>query len=125
MFIWLCVRWWYGAGWAYAWQRGVAQRLEWCESTFSMGNLLRTWFAPFKQTYAGGSKGSIGTLFRAFIDRLISRVIGFIVRSILLFAGAVCSIFVFVTGVIFLLVWPLLPLLPVISLILFSQGVGV
>ncbi len=125
MFIWLCVRWWYNAGWAYAWQRAVVQRLGWCESTFSMGALLRTLFAPFKQTYTGGVKGSIGTHFRAAVDSLISRVIGFLVRSFLLFIGASCSLLVLLSGLLFMALWPLIPLLPVISLVLLALGVGV
>jgi len=124
MFIWLGVRWWYGAGWAYAWQRGVVQRLQWCESTFSMAALVRTWFAPFKQTYSGDVKGSIGAHFRAAVDGLISRVIGFLVRSVLLLAGAVCSIFVLLTGLIFMTSWAFIPLLPVIAVILIGMGVG-
>lgn len=124
MFMWLCVRWWYSAGWGYAWQRSVVQRLEWCESTFSMGALFRTWFAPFKQTYAGGVKGSIGEHFRAAIDSLVSRVIGFIVRSFLLLAGLVCSLLVLLSGLIFMLAWAFIPLLPVIALGLIVAGVG-
>lgn len=124
MFIWLCVRWWYGAGWAYAWRRGVVQRLEWCEATFSMGALVRTWFAPFKQTYSGKVKGSIGVHFRAAVDSLVSRVIGFLVRSVLLLAGLVTSLFVFVTGLVFIIVWPFIPLLPLIGLVLWLMGVG-
>lgn len=125
MFIWLCVRWWYGAGWAYAWQRGVIQRLRWCESTFSMANLVRTWFAPFKQTYVGRVKGSIGDHFRAVIDTLVSRVIGFIVRTMLLIAGSVCALFVMLTGLFFVAVWPLIPVLPALSIVLFAVGAGV
>ena len=89
-----------------------------------MGNLVRTWFAPFKQTYAGGSKGAIGVQLRAAVDSFISRIIGFIVRSILLITGAICSIFVLLTGLIFMVVWALIPLLPVISLSLLALGVG-
>lgn len=89
-----------------------------------MANLVRTWFAPFKQTYAGAVKGSIGTRFRAMIDSLISRVIGFLVRSILLMVGSVCSLFVFVTGLIFIGLWAFIPLLPLVALILIVMGVG-
>lgn len=89
-----------------------------------MGALLRSWFAPFKQTYTGNVKGSIGTHFRAAIDSLISRVIGFLVRSILLLAGAVCSLFIFVTGLIFLIAWAFIPLIPIICLVLIAGGVG-
>lgn len=125
MFLWLCVRWWYSAGWAYAWRRAVVQRLQWCESTFSMGALVRSWFAPFKQTYAGGVKGSLGVHFRAAIDSLISRIIGFLVRTILLIAGLVCSIFVFLTGLAFMVLWAIIPLLPLIAVALMVGGVGV
>lgn len=125
MFLWLCARWWYSAGWGYAWQRGVVQRLQWCEDMFSISALVRSWFAPFKQTYAGGVKGSIGAHFRAAIDKLISRVIGFIVRSFLIVTGLVCSVFVLITGLIFMLIWAFIPLLPVISLALMATGVGV
>lgn len=89
-----------------------------------MANLVRTWFAPFKQTYTGPVKGSIGTHFRAAIDSLISRVIGFMVRSILLITGAMCSLFVFFTGLVFIAIWPLIPLLPIVALVLIGLGVG-
>ncbi len=125
MFIWLGVRWWYGAGWAYAWRRAVVERLQWCESTFSMGTLVRTWFAPFKQTYVGNVRGSIGVHVRAAIDSFISRIIGFLVRSILIIAGVVCSLFVFLSGLAFIALWAFIPLLPIIGVILFASGVGV
>ena len=89
-----------------------------------MSNLVRTWFAPFKQTYAGGVRGGIGVHFRAAIDSLISRVMGFLVRSALLLAGAVCSIFVFVSGLLFMLVWSFIPLLPLVGVIMIGLGVG-
>lgn len=125
MFIWLCVRWWYSAGWGFAWQRGIVQRLEWCESTFSMTTLVRTWLAPFKQTYTGRVKGSIGEHFRASIDSFISRVIGFIVRSFLLVAGIVCGLLVLITGFFFMIFWAFLPILPFIGVILMVARVGV
>lgn len=90
-----------------------------------MSDLVRTWFSPFKQTYVGTVKGSIGVHIRAAVDKLISRVIGFIVRTILLIAGAVCGVIVFVTGLAFVLIWPIIPLLPALAIILFAMGVGV
>lgn len=90
-----------------------------------MSNLVRTWFAPFKQTYTGGVRGSLGVHIRAAVDSLISRVIGFLVRSILLLAGLVCSILVFASGLLFIVAWAFIPLLPVISVLLIGIGVGV
>lgn len=89
-----------------------------------MAALVRTWFAPFKQTYVGKVRGSLTVHMQAAVDSLISRVIGFLVRTVLLITGAICSLFVLVTGVIFLLVWALIPLLPAIAVVLFGMGVG-
>lgn len=89
-----------------------------------MGALVRTWFAPFKQTYSGKVKGSIGVHFRAAVDSLVSRVIGFLVRSVLLLAGLFCSLFVAITGLVFMIIWPFLPLLPLIGLLMWIIGVG-
>lgn len=89
-----------------------------------MGSLLRTLFSPFKQTYADNARGSLGVKFRAAIDSLISRVIGFLVRSLLLFAGVICSLFVVVTGFLFMVAWGIIPSLPVIGVALWAMGVG-
>lgn len=124
MFIWLSLRWWYSAGWQWAWERSVGQRIEWCVETFSLGTLVRTLFSPFKQTFAGQAKGSIGDLFRAFVDKTISRVIGFFVRSFLIGLALLCIVFVMLTGVVLLLLWPFIPLFPLIGFILFVSGFG-
>lgn len=124
MFIWLSLRWWYSAGWQWVWARAVSQRVRWCLETFSLSTLIRTLFSPFKQTFAGGVKGSIGDHFRAFVDRSISRVIGFLVRSILILAALVSILFVLVSGVLLVLIWPLLPMVPGLGVVLYAAGVG-
>lgn len=124
MIIWLCLRWWYSVGWRWAWQRAVVQRLEWCMDTFSISELVRTWFAPFKQTFVDRAGGSIGAHIRAFIDKFISRVIGFIVRSLLIFTGLLCSMLVFASGLLFMVFWPLIPILPGLGIVLFVAGVS-
>jgi hypothetical protein len=125
MFIWLCLRWWYGAGWVYAWRRGIIERLEWCEGTFSMTTLVRTWFSPYKQTYTGKVRGSLEMHLRAAVDGFISRIIGFLVRTALLIAGAASCVFVLITGFLWLAAWPFIPMLPVIGIVLFVMGAGV
>jgi len=118
------MRWWYSAGWSWVWQRAVLQRIEWCLETFSMTTLIATWFAPFKQTYAGNVNGAIGLKIRAFFDRQISRVIGFIVRSILLLTGLICLVFAILSGFLLIALWGIIPLLPIVSIILIAMGVG-
>jgi len=123
MVIWLSLRWWYGAGWQWAMQRAIVQRLQWCNETFSMAAMLRTLFAPFKQTYNNGG-GSIDVKLHAFMDNIISRFVGFFARSFILFTGFIVSVFALVTGAIFVVLWPLIPAALPISLILIALGVG-
>ena len=87
MFLWLCLRWWYGAGWQWAWQRAVVSRINFCMEMFSISDLSRSLFAPFKQTFVGQVKGSPGDHFRAFFDRTLSRVFGFFILSVLIMVG--------------------------------------
>jgi hypothetical protein len=122
MFIWFWARWWYGAGWGWAWQRAVAERVSWCNDAFSLSRLIQTWAAPFKQTASGRVRGSMGDHLRAWLDRVVSRTIGFLVRSVLIFAGVVACVLVFIFGLIFMVAWPILPILPIICVVLWISG---
>lgn len=85
---------------------------------------MRTWFAPFKQTYTGGAKGSIDIQVHAFFDNIVSRFIGAVARTFIIFAGLVASAFTVATGALFVLIWPLIPLTLPIALALMIFGVG-
>lgn len=108
----------------WVWERLFIGHLKWINEVFSTGDLLRTLFAPFRQTYAGKIRGPIGEQFRAFADRSISRVIGAIVRLGLVFCALILSVGTIIFASLTLLVWPLLPLLPIISVILMVMRVG-
>lgn len=123
MTIFLCLRWWYSAGWQWVWQSTLIDRSRWIMQTFSAKELLKTLFAPFRQTYAGKVRGGLDVQVRAFFDKLISRVIGLVVRLILLFMALVGLLVVIIVSIICLLAWPLIPLLPIISLGLYVMGV--
>ena len=118
MFIFLCLRWWYSAGWGWVWKRSIKERLAWCSSFFSVQALIRTWFSPFKQTYSKNRNKSFDGAIQTAIDNFVSRIIGTLARSVILFAGLVCSIFVLFTGVTMVVLWPFIPVLPLISLVL-------
>lgn len=124
MVIYLCLRWWYGAGWYWVLRSMLMARSNWILETFSVPELLRTLFAPFRETYAGKVKGSLDVQIHAFFDRFISRIIGFIVRSFLIFMALIGLLVVFLLAVLSLLVWPFVPLLPIIGVLLMSMGVG-
>lgn len=121
MFIVGMLSWWYGDGWR---QRTVIirERIAATSDFFSIDLLLRTFFSPFRQISAGGVDGPIGVKVRAFFDRLISRVIGSIVRSIIIVIGVVAITFHGLIGLLVIASWAFIPLLPVIGLGFYMTG---
>jgi hypothetical protein len=116
--------WWYGAGWVK--QITLLQRqLLHAHDTFSVAELLRTLFAPFRQISAGGAGGPIGVRLRAWFDRLISRFVGAFVRLILILIGLAWIVIIAVFGVLKLALWPFLPLMPVVGILFFTMGASV
>ena len=121
MFIAGILSWWYGPGWR---ERVTAMR-EHLASTmdyFSIGLLLKTLFSPFRQISAGRVKGPLAVQMRAFFDRLISRVIGAMIRIAIMIIGLV-AIFVYVVlGTVGIVLWAFIPLLPFVGLALWLTG---
>lgn len=113
--------WWYTTGWARLLMR-VSQRIESVLESFSVALLARTLFDPFRQISAGGVQGPLGVQMRAFGDRLFSRVFGAGVRTMFILMGIIASLFVALAGLVELLLWPLLPLLPLVGLALMLSG---
>lgn len=103
------VQWWYGPGWRDSAGR-LSARIQKTYLTFSVPILLRTLFAPWRRiTTVAGS--SIQDKFRAGVDNLISRIIGMIMRIIVLsIAGFMIAGFAVFGGLI-LILWPVLPLI--------------
>lgn len=118
------VQWWYVRGWAWVASYFFAVKSKDVVNFFSMKDLLRTLFAPYRQTFAGKVNGGVGDKLRGFVDRSVSRVIGFIVRFALLIAGLVTLLLTTLFGVICTLLWPIVPVLPVLGLILAFVGLG-
>lgn len=114
-------RWWYGDGWRKRAQL-VSLRLDGTIDYFSIDLLAKTLFAPFRQISAGKVDGPIGVQLRALVDKLVSRVIGAIVRTLILVFGGVAIGLQIMVGGISLLVWALLPLLPIVGIILAVTG---
>ncbi len=116
MFLMGILSWWYGDGWR---QRlgMIGSRVARTSDYFSIGLLASTLFSPFRQISAGKVDGPIALQVRAFADRLISRFIGSIVRSFMMIFGVVVISLQAVCGVVILLFWAIIPLLPVIGLL--------
>lgn len=115
--------WWYTAGWAQQAAR-VGARVSGVLEMFSVGLLLRTLFAPFRQISAEqGTRGALNTQMRAMGDRLFSRIFGACIRTLFIIFGLIGALFAAVLGVVQLLVWPFIPLLPIFGI--FAAALGV
>lgn len=121
MFISDLLVWWYGAGWRTE-MRKVVGRTQAVLSAFSVGLLAKTLFAPFKQIDAGRVRGSADVRLRAWFDRSFSRVFGFFIRSIVIFTGCLAASVVCVMSALFVVVWPFVPLLPLLGIVLTVIG---
>ena len=115
------LRWWYGAGWRVRIAM-IGERLMRLFDYFSIDLLIKTWFAPFRQIGTEQAQPGLAGQLRAFFDRLVSRVIGGAVRTIMMIVGMIALAFVGIFGIIEGVGWLLVPLFPVIGAILFAIG---
>ncbi len=122
MFLVGLISWWYGRGWIAQWQRILGQFKATLEF-FSVGQLAATLFAPFRQISAsGGSDGSFGGAMRALVDKLISRIIGGIVRFFTILIGLVVIVALAVYELVIIVGWWFVPLFPILGCIMFASG---
>jgi hypothetical protein len=96
MTIQLMMRWWYGSGFGWVFRGLLLDKLHYVAEVFSTKEMITTLFAPFRQTYAGKPHGV--SALQALADRTVSRVIGFVVRSLLLIVAGVAAIAVLLAG---------------------------
>lgn len=113
--------WWYGTGWK---QRFTAlkERLSSTADYFSIDLLLKTLFSPYRQISAGQVRGSINVQMHAFLDRLLSRIIGAVIRSFMIIMGIVGMTLYTLIGGFLVLFWGVVPLLPVIGIVLWMMN---
>lgn len=116
------VTWWYSAGW-----RDQAElcgsRLARVSDQFSITLLLQSLFAPFRQISADEpSRGGLDAKMRAWLDKLISRCIGAMIRSVLIITGAILLLIEVIVAGARLVVWPFVPVLPVVGIVMTASG---
>lgn len=107
--------WWYSQGWAQV-AKNAEQRFTKVSHLFSVPILVRTLFAPWRRIVSYSSAGLDARL-RAMADNLVSRLVGFSVRSLVLLTAGVLLAGCAVLAVIQLIVWPLLPVAVVVAII--------
>lgn len=109
--------WWYSEGWLEQISLTKRSFIKLADK-FSIGMLLRTLFAPFRQISVGEQAGKTASLASVIADKLISRLVGSVMRLVMVFVGALALIIYAIISVLRLAGWPLLPLAPVLGLIL-------
>lgn len=100
----------------------VGNRVKGVLDFFSVGSLAGSLFAPYRQISAGRVRGPIGVQLRAWGDRLFSRIMGAIIRLLLILTGLVTALVIAAVGGVVVVVWPFLPAMPLISLFLMQVG---
>ena len=90
---------------------------------FSIGSLLKTLFAPYRQISANASGVSIDDKFFALIDRMVSRLVGGVARLGIITVGIIVLLIQLIGSIFSLMLWPLMPLAPILFVTLFVLGV--
>lgn len=117
------LQWWYFRGWGVFFS-GLRTKLGDTADLFSIGDMFRTLFKPFRQISAGASGSeALDAKMAQFFDRLISRIVGMFARLTIILAGTVVLILELIFGTILMILWPVVPLLPVCGIVLMIMGV--
>lgn len=115
------ITWWYSAGFVQA-LRSVGVRLAGLFDFFSIDLLLKTLFSPFRQISAGRVDGPLGVQLQALLDKLVSRLIGAMVRTVVMLAGIVSLVVMLLLSAVYLVAWLLMPFIPLVGLTLALAG---
>ena len=78
----------------------------------SKPNILKTFISPWRRySYSYGKIFEVWKNIQVFVFNIMSRVIGAILRSILIIIGILVEILIIIVGAIMLIGWLLLPIL--------------
>lgn len=90
---------------------------------FSIGSLLKTLFAPYRQISANAGGESIDDKLLGLVDRFVSRLVGGVVRVGIVLIGIIVIAIQSLGSFLALIVWPFLPLTPILFISLAIMGV--
>lgn len=117
------ISWWFSRGWGIFATR-LFDKLHDTADFFSISSLVKTLFAPFRQISAGVStSAALDARLRAFFDRLVSRIIGAIVRIGILIFGGIVLLLQLVFSLVMIVAWPVLPFGIIIFSLMAMMGV--
>lgn len=110
------IGWWYGWGWLHVLEV-MKRRLVRIYNIFSIRQMVRTLFAPWKEDRVTGSQG-LDQMMRALVMNSVARLVGFSVRMMIIIFWALISSTIFFAGVLLFVVWPLTPVLTIALIVL-------
>ena len=114
--------WWYTSGWVFF----VRQSIEKCihiNEYFSIPDLLKTFFRPFRQISANERGKGLEGVLQVLLDQTISRFVGMLARTFIILAGLIVFILSLSLTIVMAILWPFLPITPIIGLVLSLAGV--
>lgn len=115
-------KWWYSDGWQQR-ARKIATSLDGVIDYFSISLLVKTLFQPFRQDSNGRVDGALDAKMHALAENLISRVLGALIRLVVLIFGMLSIAAFAIWSVIVLVGWAIVPVAPLVGIVLASLGV--
>lgn len=114
------LHWWYVEGWL-----EQLTKVRWAflrvADKFSIGLLIKTLFAPFRQISADEQVRGVSGVATVVLDKLISRLVGGVARLIMIIVGTITLILLTICSLIRLVLWLVLPIAPVIGLAMMTM----
>jgi hypothetical protein len=92
--------------------RRIKRMLVRVNDQFSIPLLAKTLFQPFRQISTGKVDGALEDKMRAWLDRMVSRLIGGFIRTVVMIIGLICLLATALLSVVRLVFWVAMPLLP-------------
>lgn len=85
---------------------------------FSVKLLLLTYFSPWKRDVVSIEGAPLNEVLRVFIFNLVSRLIGFIIKTIILFIYLLVLVVFFALALSLIIIWLFLPLISILGIII-------
>ena len=114
--------WWYAEEPVYLW-RAIIITTRKIFHSFSVPLLFRTLFDPWKRDASSAENASIQTLYQIWLNNLVSRFVGFIVRLFTIFTGLLLTTAFFMLATLCFLAWLILPVIIIYLLVSGIEGI--
>lgn len=108
--------WWYSRGLRdfFVYLKAILAKIT---DIFSVKLLLRTYLSPWKRDVTRVEGQPLNVLFQVIIFNLVSRLLGAIIKTFILFIYLMVLIVFFALSLFLIIIWLFLPLISIISLI--------